>query len=278
MGPTHATSGAVAWLAGAGLVTTVAGYAQAPAELAVYTSVCAGAALLPDLDVKGKVFRRRGGATAARVFGVPSLALANGIEWLSRGIYNLTRSKSDPRRRNGHRTFTHTIAFAAMVGALVSVLVHHFGRPVVLAVLFFTLALAIRGVMAEWARTKGWLVTTGISGAVTLIAFAGLPAAGYPLLGVAVGLGCLVHLIGDLITHQGVPVLWPFKIRGRRWYMLTTPTAISVKAGGGFERAVLLPGLTLAACAAATWQVPEIQEMAGSVAESLTGDPAEADS
>lgn len=60
--------------------------------------------------------------------------------------------------------------------------------------------------------------------------------------------------------------------------MLTTPTAISVKAGGGFERAVLLPGLTLAACAAASWQVPEIQEMVGSVAESLTGDPAEADS
>jgi membrane-bound metal-dependent hydrolase YbcI (DUF457 family) len=277
MGPTHATSGAVAWLAGAGAVTTLMGYQQSPGELAVYTAVCAGAALLPDLDVKGKVFKRRGGATAARVFGIPSLILANGVERLSLGIYRLTRTDADPRRRNGHRTFTHTVAFAVLMGVLVSLLVAQFGRPVVLGVLFFTLALAIRGVMAEWARSNGWLVTTGISGAVTVIAFAGLPASGYPLLGVAVGLGCLIHLAGDLITHHGCPLLWPIRIKGQAWYMITTPTAISVRAGGPFERAVLLPGLTLAACAAAMWQVPGIQELVGSVTDGLSGRPAEAD-
>ena len=122
MGPTHATSGAVAWLAGAGAVTTVLGYAQAPAELAVYTAVCAGAAVLPDLDVRGKVFQRRGGATAARVFGIPSLLLAAAVERLSLGVYLATRTREDPRRTNGHRTFTHTLAFALLLAGLTTVI------------------------------------------------------------------------------------------------------------------------------------------------------------
>jgi membrane-bound metal-dependent hydrolase YbcI (DUF457 family) len=276
MGPTHATSGAVAWLAGAGAVTTVMGYEQAPAELAVYTAVCAGAALLPDLDVSGQVFRRRGGATAARVFGVLSLLLAEAVEKLSLGIYLLTRTRRDPRRRNGHRTFTHTLAFAALLGLAVSLLVERFDRPLVLGVLFFTLALAIRGLMGESIREKGWLVTTSISLAVTIVAFQGLPADGYPLLGVAVGVGCVVHLIGDLITHHGCPLFWPIPLGSRTWRMITTPESISIRAGGGFEKALLLPGLTIAACGAAVWQVPEIAEWVTSIPGGLNEQPPEA--
>jgi membrane-bound metal-dependent hydrolase YbcI (DUF457 family) len=277
MGPTHATSGAVAWLAGGGAVTTVLGYTQSPGEVAVYTAVCAGAAILPDLDVSGRGFRRRGGATPARVFGVVSLFLAECVEKLSLGIYLLTRTERDPRRRYGHRTFTHTVAFAALMAVAVHLLVERFGRPAVLGVLFFTLALAIRGLMADWARRNGWLVTTGVSTAATLIAMAGLPPEGYPLLGVAIGAGCLVHLVGDLITHHGCPLLWPLPIRGRLWYMVTTPRAVAVRAGGGFEKVVLLPGLTLAGCVAAAWQVPELPELITSVVTgSVPATPAEA--
>lgn len=276
MGPTHATSGAVAWLAGAGAVTTVLGYEQAPAELAVYTAVCAGAALLPDLDVSGKVFKGRGGATAAKVFGWPSLVLAEAVEKLSLGIYLISRTKRDPRRRYGHRTFTHTLAFAALLGVAVSLLVDRFERPVVLGVLFFTLALAVRGMMGEWVREKGWLVTTSLSLAVTIVAFQGLPADGYPLLGVAVGVGCVVHLLGDLITHHGCPLFWPIPLGGRTWRMVTTPDVISIRAGGGFEKALLLPGLTVGACAAAVWQIPEVAEWVTSVPDSLNQQPAEA--
>lgn len=270
MGPTHATSGAVAWLAGGGAVTTVLGYSQSPGELAVYTAVCAGAALVPDLDVSGRVFRNRGGATAAKVFGIVSLVLAECVEKLSLGVYLLTRTRRDPRRRHGHRTFTHTLAFAVLLGLGVSALVSRFGRPVVLAVLFITLALAIRGLMGEWARERGWLITTTVSAAVTVIAFSGLSAGAYPLLGVAVGVGCAVHLLGDMITHHGCPLLWPLRIRGRLWYSFTTPRLVSVRAGGGFEKAVLLPGLTVGACAAAAWQVPEIADLVSSLTESLT--------
>jgi len=273
MGPTHATSGAVAWLAGAGLVTTVAGYSQSPAELAVYTAVCAGSALLPDLDVSGRVFRNRGGATAARTFGVVSLFLAECVEKLSLGIYLLTRTKKDPRRRNGHRTFTHTLVFAILIGALISLLVGPLGKPFVFGVLFFTLALAIRGLLAEWVAKHGWLITTAASAAVTVIAFAGLPAESYPLLGVAVGVGCLVHMLGDLITHHGCPLLWPIPIAGRTWYSVTLPGDLAVTAGGKFERVVLLPALTFLAFVAAAWQVPVIQEWLSSLTQSFDSPP-----
>lgn len=276
MGPTHATSGAVAWLAGGGAVTAVLGYSQAPGELLVYTAVCAGAALLPDLDVSGRVFRNRGGATAARVFGVVSLFVAECVEKLSLGIYLLTRTDEDPRRRYGHRTFTHTLAFAVLLGVLVSLLVVRFGRPVVLVVLFLTVALAVRGLLAGWVARNGWLVTTLMSAAATAAAFEGLPAGGYPLLGVAVGVGCVVHLAGDLITHHGCPVLWPLTVRGRRWYMVTTPPAISLRAGGGVERVVLLPGLTAVALVAAVRQVPVLQEFVLQISGSLTSPRPEA--
>ncbi len=273
MGPTHATSGAVVWLAGGGVVTTVLGYSQEPGELAVYTAVCAGAALLPDLDVSGRVFRVRGGATAARTFGIVSLFLAECVEKLSLGVYLLTRTRRDPRRRNGHRTLTHTLAFAVLLGVALSLLVARFGRPVVLGVLFFTLALALRGLMAEWARKRGWLVTTTVSAVMTLLAASALPVEGYPLVGVAVGVGCVVHLLGDMITHHGCPLLWPIPIRGRTWYQVTTPRALSVRAGGTFEKAVLLPGLTVAACAAVAWQVPEIQDLLFGPADPATTQP-----
>ena len=242
MGPTHATSGAVAWLVAGGVTTAAFGYSQSPAELAVYTTVCAGAALLPDLDVSGRVFRNRGGATAARVFGVVSLFVAECVEKLSLGIYLLTRSRKDPRRRNGHRTFTHTLVFAVLLGALLSFLVSKFGKPVMLA-------------------------TTVLSLVVTVFAFAVLPADGYPLLGVAVGMGCLVHILGDMITRHGCPLLWPIRIKGRNWYMISLPDRYAIRAGGKFERTVLLPGLTVVACLAALWQLPALREILFSVTD-----------
>lgn len=271
MGSTHATSGAFAWLAGGGLLTAAAGYAPGTGEVAVYTTVCAGAALLPDLDVSGRVFRNRGGATAAKVFGVVSLFVAECVEKLSLGVYRLTRSDRDPPRRNGHRTFTHTLAFAVLLGALASLLVARFGRPAVLAVLFGTVALAVRGLMAGWVARNGWLVTTLVSAAATAVAYVALPADGYPMLGVAVGAGCLVHVAGDVITHHGCPVLWPVPIRGRRWHMVTTPPALSVRAGGGFERSVLLPGLTVLGVLVACWHVPALRELIAAVTGSFTG-------
>jgi hypothetical protein len=85
MGPSHALSGSAAWLAGSWALDHFAGVSQTPLEVAVGTVICAGGALLPDLDLSGKVTRNQGGATVARTFGVASLFVAEVVEKFSLG-------------------------------------------------------------------------------------------------------------------------------------------------------------------------------------------------
>src|SRR5258706_13318781 len=100
MGPSHALSGAAVWLGGSWAVDYFAGYHQTPLELAVGTAVCAGGALLPDLDLSGRVTAGQGGATVANSFGRGSLFAAGGIEKLSPGGYDLTPLEKDAPRAN----------------------------------------------------------------------------------------------------------------------------------------------------------------------------------
>jgi membrane-bound metal-dependent hydrolase YbcI (DUF457 family) len=262
MGPTHAVSGALAWLAGAGLIESVLGRPQSSTELVVYTAVCAGSALLPDLDCSGRVTANRGGATVARTFGVASLFIAECVEKFSLGVYLLTRTRKDRKRTNGHRTFTHTWVFAGLLGYGVTLLAARYGKPAVVAVLFLTVGLAVRGLMADWARRSGWLLTTLVSASATFLALQVLPAGpDYSLLGVAVAAGCLVHTIGDMITKAGCPVLWPVPVGPRLWFEFSLPDPIAVRAGGNFEKAALMPLLTIGTVVAAVYQISDVRDL-----------------
>ncbi len=252
MGPSHALSGAATWLAGCWALDTVVGYHQSPLAVAVGPGVCAGGALLPDLDLSGKVTRNRGGATIARTFGVVSLFLAEVIEKCSLIVYHATKSSRDPHRDNGHRTLTHTVPFAVLVGWGTGALCDRFGRWAVIGVLFFLLGLALRGLFDGWARQAGWVTITLLSGGAAYLTFQHLPAdRGYPMLGAAAGVGCLVHLFGDMITRSGVPLLWPVAVGRRRWRMIGVPDALAVRAGGKVEVLLLRGAFTLVALLAA---------------------------
>jgi len=165
MGPSHALSGAAAWLAGSLAVQHFAHYHQTPVQLAVGTAMCAGGALLPDLDLSGRVCTDQGGATVAHTFGVVSLFVAECVEKLSLGVYDLTRTRKDPRLRNGHRTFTHTLPFNLGVGFGVFELCRHFGKGAVLGVLFVTFAMALRGLFEDMVTSHGcpvlWPIPVG---------------------------------------------------------------------------------------------------------------------
>ncbi len=240
MGPSHALSGAAVWLAGSWALDTFAGYPQSPLTIAIGTAVCAGSALLPDLDLSGRVTANKGGATVAHTFGVVSLFLAEVIEKFSLGVYELTRGRKDPARVNGHRTLTHTLPFTALVGWGTTALCTAFGKWAVLGILFLTIGLALRGLFEHWAKRAGWLVVTLVSAGTALLAFRNLDGhRGYPMLGLAVGVGCLTHLLGDLITRAGVPILWPLSRKHRRWRMIGLPDSIAIRAGGTAEIVVL---------------------------------------
>jgi membrane-bound metal-dependent hydrolase YbcI (DUF457 family) len=252
MGPSHALSGAAVWLAGSWIAAEAFDYGQSATTIAIGAAVCAGGALLPDLDMSGKVTRNQGGSTVSRSFGVFSLFLAEVIEKLSLGVYHLTKMRKDPDRENGHRTLTHTIPFAVLMGAGATWLCSNYGGWAVIGILFFMFGLALRGLFHHWAKRAGWVLVTLSSAAAAYFAFTFLPAQhrGYEMIGIAVGVGCFVHLMGDIITRAGVPILWPIPTGKRRWRMIGLPDAISIEAGSKIETRVLSVAFTLISLAA----------------------------
>ncbi|MDG4788441.1 metal-dependent hydrolase [Micromonospora sp. WMMD1102] len=246
MGPSHALSGAAVWLAGSWGLDYFAGYEQSPLAIAVGTAVCAGGALFPDLDMSGKVTRNRGGATVARTFGVVSLFFAEVMEKISLGVYHATKLSRDPHRNNGHRTLTHTLPFTFLVGWGTTALCTAYGKWAVIGILFFMIGLALRGLFDEWAKRAGWVIVTLVSLAAAYFTFLHLPGdRGYPMLGLAVGVGCFVHIMGDIITSNGVPILWPIPIKRRMWMMIGIPNKMAVKVGGKVETVVLRGAFTV---------------------------------
>ncbi|MEU5565390.1 MULTISPECIES: metal-dependent hydrolase [Micromonospora] len=253
MGPSHALSGATVWLAGSWALDQFADYHQSPLALAVGTAVCAGGALFPDLDLSGKVTSNQGGATVARTFGVVSLFFAEVMEKISLGVYYATKLSKDPKRSNGHRTLTHTIPFTVLVGWGTTALCAAYGKWAVIAVLFFTIGLALRGLFDRWAERAGWVIVTLVSLAAAWFTYANLPGGrGYPLIGVALGVGCFVHILGDMITRAGVPILWPIPIKRRMWTMIGLPNKIALRTGSKAETVVLRVVMTVVALLAAT--------------------------
>ncbi|SDE62505.1 metal-dependent hydrolase [Rhodococcus tukisamuensis] len=254
MGATHAVSGAVLGLAVAQVLPPDWGGPTSTAEAFTFAGVCAGAALLPDLDTNQ--------STVARSFGPASKALAGGIDEASLWFYRLTRGRKDPKRRGGHRTLTHTALFAISLAFGVSALVVKFGQPAIVGTLFVTLGLALRGLAGGWAAKYGWLAVTAVAAGLSMLVWNWYPdEVGSRALGVAVGLGCAVHCLGDAITKEGVPFLAPFvPWRGRRWWELRLPSMLSIRAGGTFERAVLGPVLTLAAVGLVLWALQGVPE------------------
>lgn len=241
MGPSHALSGAAAWLTGVFVLEqTGVLNRQTPLELAVGTAVCAGGALLPDLDLSGKVTTGQGGATVAHTFGRVSMVLAEIIEKFSLGVYTATKTKRDSDRDNGHRTLTHTIIFNVAIGLGTWQLALRYGKWAVLTIMFLMTGLALRGLFDKWAAKAGWLIISGLSAAFAYYTYLHLHGdRGYPLLGVAVGVGGLVHLAGDVVTSHGCPLFWPVPLHRKTWHCVGVPNSMAVEVGGRVETVIL---------------------------------------
>lgn len=233
MGPTHAMSGAAVGLAVAQLLPEQWGGVSTVQETFLYAGLAAGAALLPDLDSPQ--------ATVSRSFGPISQFLSRTVENTAQGFVNFTRAKKDPKCRNGHRTLTHTVWFALATGVAATALIGAYGKPAVIGLLFVLLGLALRGLLPEWSKKADWLVLTAVSAALAYGAWYFIPSDSFGLvLGSAVAVGCLTHIVGDMATKQGVPVLAPLiYFRGKRWGKFQLPKFLSITAGGAGDKLLL---------------------------------------
>jgi membrane-bound metal-dependent hydrolase YbcI (DUF457 family) len=248
LGVSHALSGAALGLAVAGFVPQLLGEHPDAGTVLTFTAVCAGAALLPDLDHPSSIASRR--------FSAASFVASHVVRPLSRVVYDLTRGSRDTGR-GSHRGLTHTVVGAVLLGLAVNAASARFGTPVLVGTLFVCLALAIKGLDALVPGPPSLVIAAGLTYAIEYAVPGGtVGTAGW--LGTAVTLGMVVHSVGDAITESGAPLLWPLPIRKRRWYPVGSPRPLRFRTGGAVEAWLVAPVLTVAVFLLAAFVVPGV--------------------
>lgn len=217
MGHSHALSGAVGWLAAVPLLQNEQILGQfavslSPAQIAAGTVVCAGAALLPDMDHHD--------GSIANTFGIVTQFLCKIIGKVS----------------GGHRQATHSILFAVLMGFGADLLATH-AEPAWWVLLFLLIGLGLRGLEVKIGGNDNYTGILNAVGAAVLVYV--LHGVDMTWAGYAVFLGCLMHVTGDCCTPRGCPVFWPAPWR--------IGVAIIPRTNGKVERYVITPLLTVGA-------------------------------
>jgi hypothetical protein len=213
LGHSHALSGLAA-----GAATLPWAPVQGPAGQAAWVAAVGGFAMLPDLDQQG--------STISRMWGPLSDAPSGLINFLARG----------------HRWGTHDAVLAPLAfGFLASLAANAFWSSLLVMALAIGLALrALHFVIPGNTETTviGNLAVSW-GGAWYLLDHSPPPM----WLPYAVGLGVLVHIAGDFLTREGIPVPVIWLLRRCRL------SPIHLNTGATVERVLLVPlFLTLAIC------------------------------
>lgn len=189
MGHSHALTGVVGWMA---VVPFVQGHEflglsfhLGPGEIIAGALVCAGAALLPDLDHKS--------ATVTKTYGKVTEILSDILNWLF----------------GGHRMGTHSFFFAVLMGILVQLLAL-WSELAVQVFVFLLIGIALQGLGfgMDRNRTASGIINALATAAITLALYSS--GLNYTWLGLAVAFGVVLHFTGDMVTKMGVPLFWPF--------------------------------------------------------------------
>ncbi|MEU3018703.1 MULTISPECIES: metal-dependent hydrolase [unclassified Nocardiopsis] len=215
MGSSHAATGVLAGAA----VGALAG-AQV-SDVLVCAAVGAGAALLPDLDEPG--------SSVGRSLGLVSEKVSEGLRALSRRVYAATgtRYELEAGKDGGHRHLTHTVPAVLVFGLLGYVVAAV--APLGTALVVFAMAALGAGTVAR--SLKGWgpkrkrAIAAAVLAVVCATTAVYAPGGAPWLIGLTVAVGSLTHVLGDWLTRSGVPLAWPLKVNGKRWWMFRSPVA-----------------------------------------------------
>jgi membrane-bound metal-dependent hydrolase YbcI (DUF457 family) len=220
MGTSHAISGAAAWVAVTATAVPALGlYPLSPSAVVLGSVVAAGAALLPDADHHN--------ATIAHSVPVAGRVAAGAVGKLT----------------GGHRHGMHSLL--AVVGVIAGTIGLSYvlwtpdgwDRPLqvgsaVAVAACTTFAVKVLKLVKSWPLA--WVVGLLMAGAVLLWApteFAWLP--------VCIGVGFLVHLLGDALTIEGVPFLWPLNPKAPKVVQAIPIVNAMWKANGYFAVPIL---------------------------------------
>lgn len=219
--------------------------------LLIASFVVAGAALIPDLDNTK--------STAMSVLGPVGTLLSTAMRSIATAIFYITRSRFDDKVANPHRGFWHTFLSGLVLGLIVKYTTsinveinndflinynfNNVGDLLALFWIFLTTQLAFSALLNKFNKggliNKLILVLLGLAISIALIYF---NSDDYNWLVILMVLGYFIHIVGDSLTVAGIPLLFPFKIKGKRWY---TISFLPIRAGGEIENHLILPLFTV---------------------------------
>jgi membrane-bound metal-dependent hydrolase YbcI (DUF457 family) len=252
MGGHHAASGAAAWVAIASTGPyTLGWYPLDPTGILIGGMTTAGTALVCDWDHRH--------STVAQSLPPVSNAVAVGIEKLS----------------GGHRQGTHSLLGASVFVVLAAVASQFQVSTAVgtlsvgagvLCMFMINLAAKALKLFPKSGWLSNWIFALVMAGLVTW--FAPEQWSWLPLSMMA---GVVVHILGDLVTTGGVPLLWPIVIKPPKFWrripvlndIWRANGALSVpllgRAGSKREWLVLIPvsGYAMVGLCVAAWSLAE---------------------
>lgn len=228
MGRQHAVSGVLAAVCTAYVIK---------ADVPMFVLLCTtlpGTALLPDIDHPD--------STVSNVYGPFTRMFALVLQ---------------------HRKQTHSIPGILAFCTVVFMATEHANDPpyspvwwLSRAVLFVVLTLIYASALRLF-KIRGWLDDFLPLPICALITFGepilhDLDVPGFPfkLLPYMVAIGTLTHLLGDWLTKQKMPILWPFSSRGSALGLF--------KAGGTFEVWIMLPTMIMGSAGVGWFWIMEI--------------------
>ena len=255
MGKTHATSAIALFLACVAFAPSLTERALGTNDLWIVLMaavVTAGASLIPDLDNTS--------STARNSLGPVGHIASEAIRAASVFIQTFIRTSRDSDEPNAHRGAAHTIPAAALFGGLAVGLTSFkgevtlpllgalsYGDIVAILVVFIMCHLALSGLFKPFMRKLGdstplgELFSFALSLAIAVVLYVQAPTEqGFWWLGVAIFVGCVVHILGDCFTTAGAPILFPLSafLKGKFWW---TTRFTSIKAGGVVEKVIFVP-------------------------------------
>jgi len=200
MGRTHAVSGTAAWLAAYPTLDGLIGLT--PGQTVAGCALTAGAAMLPDVDAGGFYLKRHGiiwwphawGSSISRTYG-----------WLTAGLSAIIRFLAGGEHRRGTHAAIGVAAFTAL--ATIPGITGTVYAWLLLGVAIRALDVALPGKFSNGPISHGVLIAVIL--AVLTVAGVNLE----PILPGTVALGCSAHIVGDMLTEHGCPLLWPFTKR-----------------------------------------------------------------
>ena len=237
MGPAHAISGAGITILALGIAMNYATeflqYVLAGSTILgiLFVAVSTGASLVPDLD--------NSRSTVNSSLGFIGAALSSVFRFTSKFLQSTIRTKRDDKNPDPHRGFWHTLVGAVTLGAIavglssISLKLFDMGElPVTLGGIFYfgITATMLHLFLAGVAKKRidklkkipvvGELVVLAISVVATASMLFFAPEGSALWLGVAIALGCTIHILGDALTTAGVPIFFPIVgiIRKKLWW------------------------------------------------------------